>query len=161
MVSPNNRFLLLIITLSIFIFYPLTFLKANPAHFHPENEIKDEMKMDHDHHHNLLDISNLTNIPSVEIHAHPDNVKGWNLEIKTTNFTFTPENLGKGSNPNQGHAHLYVNGKKIGRIYSSWHYLSELPPGENEIKVTLNTDDHQALVYQGQIIGDRVIINNK
>lgn len=159
----NNLFCLLTISLLFSVIFSFNSLHANPEHFHQGDKMNkmDEMKMNHDHHHNLLDVSAHSHVPTVKIKAYPDNLKGWNLEIKTTNFTFTPENLGIGNNANHGHAHLYVNGKKITRIYSNWHYISELPQGENEIKVTLNTDSHQDLVYQGQIIGDRIMINNQ
>jgi hypothetical protein len=156
----NNFLGLLTISLLFSVIFSFDSLQANPEHFHQSPEIKEMDKMNHEHHHNLLDVSSHSHVPKVELKVYPDKLKGWNLEIKTTNFTFTPENLGIGNNPSHGHAHLYVNGQKITRIYSNWYYISELPSGENEIKVTLNTDSHQDLVDQGQIIGDRIMINN-
>ncbi len=87
-------------------------------------------------------------------------MKGWNLNIETTNFTFAPETVNQESSPNQGHAHLYINGEKITRIYSNWYHLPELPKGDNEIKITINTNLHEDLIYQGKVIGDRTSINN-
>ena len=50
--------------------------------------------------------------PKVMIHASRDPQGGWNLHLMTENFTFTPENAGKEDIVGEGHAHLYVNGKK-------------------------------------------------
>ena len=173
----NSSFFLLTITLFLSLFFPLNKSQANPGHNqsspHSGHEMKDinntmedmksmdEIEGDHNHSHKALDISDNSDIPTLAINASPDAIKGWNLEIKTTNFTFTPENLNQASIPNQGHAHLYINGKKVTRIYGNWYYISELPKGDNKIKVTLNTDNHENLVYQGQIISDRIIIKNK
>lgn len=176
----NSPFYLFIITLFLALNLPTNnSIQANPDHHnHHNHSTSEQEKMgetmgdmmnhdhkmgqgNHDHHHKPLDISNRTDIPSIEVKAYPDNIQGWNLEIKTVNFEFTPENLDQDSNPNQGHAHLYVNGEKMTRIYSNWYYISELPQGENQIKVTLNTDNHESLVYNGKEINDLVVIDNK
>jgi hypothetical protein len=112
-----------------------------------------------DHHHETLEIPQGEAIPTVKLKVHLDNKIGWNLEVVVSNFTFAPEKLSQQSNYNEGHAHLYVNNQKISRIYSNWYYLSSLPSGENKIKVTLNTNNHQSLVSQGKAIEDTVIIN--
>ncbi|MBF2056332.1 MAG: hypothetical protein IGQ45_03705 [Cyanobacterium sp. T60_A2020_053] len=112
------------------------------------------------HHHKKIDVTQNDKIPQVKLTISPDKIKGWNLQITTTNFKFAPENLDKNSNPNEGHGHLYINGIKVSRIYSDWYYLPELPSGKNEIRVTLNTNLHEDLIYQGQIIADSVMISN-
>lgn len=135
---------------------------ADNIHDHNSQSHSIEMKKEGDHHqHKTLEISANSPIPQVEIIAYSDPIKGWNLEIKTTNFNFNPELINKDSNPNEGHAHLYINGEKVTRIYSNWFYISELPKGKNEIKVTLNTNQHEDLVYQGKIIGDTMTIDNQ
>ena len=133
------------------------------------DEVKGKMDMDgiehsedHQHEHKMLDVSEVTNRPEVKISIGPDRMKGWNLQIDTTNFAFTPENLNQDSNPNEGHAHIYINGKKAGRIYGEWYYLPDLPKGEVEIKVTLNSNKHEDLMYQGEIVADTLtVFNNK
>ena len=42
-----------------------------------------------------------------------------------------------------GHAHLYVDGRQVGRLYGRLHDIASLPPGPHEINVTLNTNDHR------------------
>ncbi len=98
-------------------------------------------------------------IPKVDLIVHPDARQGWNLELKLTDFQFTPENINQVSDSyQQGHAHLYINGKKVTRIYGNWYYLSELPPGRHEIRVGLTGNNHEILMTQNQEIGDTEII---
>ena len=54
------------------------------------------------------------------------------------------------NNGNEGHAHIYVNDVKY-RHYSPYFHLSNnlLKKGENEIKVTLNSNDHSHLMANG------------
>lgn len=81
---------------------------------------------------------------ALEISLLPDPVAGWNLHIQTDGFTFAPQNAGLDHVAGEGHAHVYVNGVKRGRIYSDWTHL-ELPLGEIELKVTLTANDHRPL----------------
>lgn len=156
-INHKNKAFLLILMLSSFL--PITNLKVQAQHNHDSNNHPE--KTEHNHTHKTLDISNKSNIPTLKINVSPDKMEGWNLEIKTTNFSFNPESINQNSNPNQGHAHLYINGKKITRIYGNWYYISELPKGKNEITVTLNTNLHEDLMVNGNIISDRVMIDNK
>ena len=131
-------------------------------------DMKDKMDMDgmdmdgegERHSHGMIDVTDLENVPEVEISIDADRIGGWNLEVKTTNFAFTPENLNQDSEANEGHGHIYINGKKVGRIYSNWHYIPKLPEGEVEIEVTLNTNKHEDLMYEGKIVGDTVTLTN-
>ena len=58
----------------------------------------------------------------------------------------------------EGHIHLYIDGKKVTRIYGNWYYLPELPPGRHEIRVGLTGNSHEMLMVQDQEIGDTEII---
>jgi hypothetical protein len=79
-----------------------------------------------------------------------------------TNFKFTPERANQPSDSYQeGHAHLYINGKKVTRIYGNWYYLSELPAGRNEVRVSLNGNGHETFMVENQEIGDTEIIEVK
>jgi len=88
--------------------------------------------------------------PSLDIRLLPDPVAGWNLNIVTRWFRFAPEHAGEAHVPGEGHAHVYVNGSKIARVYGAWFHLETLPPGKTEIEVTLTSNDHRSLV-----VGDR------
>ncbi|MDJ0556123.1 MAG: hypothetical protein QNJ68_17140 [Microcoleaceae cyanobacterium MO_207.B10] len=113
------------------------------------------------HSHKKMEIPAGKPIPEVELIVHPDAMKGWNLEVKLTNFQLAPETLNQTSNPNEGHAHLYINGEKITRIYGDWYYLEKLEPGSNKVTITLNTNKHEDLVKDGEMIMDTEIINQE
>ena len=117
---------------------------------------------DHSHHgHKAITITEGQSVPKVDLIVHPDAVKGWNLEVQVENFQFIPAKANQVSTANQGHAHLYINGEKITRLYGNWYYLENLAPGKNEIKVSLNANGHETLVYQSQGIEDLEIIDVK
>lgn len=107
-----------------------------------------------DHHHKMIEIPAGQPIPSVNLIVHKDPLKGYNLQTQVSNFRFAPENISNAAKPGEGHAHLYVNGKKITRLYGSWYYLENLQPGKNAIAVRLNSNNHQTLADNGKIIQD-------
>ncbi|MEB3210859.1 MAG: hypothetical protein VKL39_05870 [Leptolyngbyaceae bacterium] len=110
------------------------------------------------HHHGSLDVSTAEAIPSVQLIVHDDPVNGWNLELVTENFDFAPERVNGESLINEGHAHLYINGEKVMRIYSHWHHLPELESGMNMVRVTLNANGHEELVNQGEVVAASVMV---
>lgn len=111
------------------------------------------------HVHKKVEIPAGQPVPAVSLVVRPDAMSGWNLEMRVRNFTFAPDRINtKSTSVNEGHAHLYVNGKKVARLYGPWYHLPNLPPGANRITVTLNTNDHGDLVHQGQVIQDTAIV---
>ena len=123
-----------------------------------------QIKGDHSHSHHehkAVMISNSQPVPSIDLVVHEDSMKGWNLQIKLNNFEFVAEMVNQENELNKGHAHLYINDKKITRIYGDWYYLGTLPRGRNKVKVELTTNSHQSLMYQGNFIEDTEIIEVK
>jgi hypothetical protein len=110
------------------------------------------------HHHGTLEIPAGQPVPTVQVVVHPDAMQGWNLEIQTTHFRFAPELINQVNQPGLGHGHLYINGEKQGRIYGPWLHLTQLPPGANEITISLNANGHEALTHNGQPISATVVI---
>ncbi len=104
------------------------------------------------HAHGSLEVPAGQPVPAVKLIIHPDAMGGWNLEVQVTNFTFAPKRVNTASNSREGHAHLYIDGRKVTRLYGSWYYLAALPPGKHQIRVTLNANGHEELVHQGQPI---------
>lgn len=102
------------------------------------------------HHHEAVMVPENAPVPSVTLELTPDAMRGWNLQIITENFDFAPETVNQDSNINAGHAHLYVNGEKITRLYGDWYHIEELPSGTHTIMVTLNTNRHEDIMYQGE-----------
>ncbi|NEP81396.1 MAG: hypothetical protein F6K39_26460 [Okeania sp. SIO3B3] len=131
---------------------------AKTVHSSGNNLIADESHAGMNHSHKKMEIPADKPVPKVDLVADKDTMKGWNLELKLTNFKFAPETVNQSSNPNEGHAHLYINDKKITRIYSNWYYLGNLDPGSNKITVTLNTNKHEDLVSNSKMIMDTEII---
>lgn len=92
------------------------------------------------------------------IHPLRDEHGGWNLHLMTENFKFLPSSPDRLDILGEGHAHLYVDGKKIGRIYSDWYHLT-LPSGTHKVKVTINTNSHKDYVYEGEQIMSEVTLS--
>lgn len=101
---------------------------------------------DHDDHHGAaVSVAADENAPTLAIALHQDPLAGWNLEVKTTNFQFAPEHASMANADGEGHAHVYINGEKLGRLYGAWMHIGTLPQGEVEVTVSLNANDHSPL----------------
>lgn len=100
-----------------------------------------------------FDLTDSAEIPTfTTIEAIPDIGNGHNLHIELDNWAFTPELLGSAAIANQGHAHVYLNGEKVTRMYGNWVSLGDLTPGTYTITVTLNGNDHREFVIDGKVI---------
>jgi hypothetical protein len=100
-------------------------------------------------------------IPSLTHLAFPDAMDGYNIQILAKNFTFTPAAINREVVPNEGHAHIYINGVKISRVYGNWYHLpsSLFSPGVNALTVTLNANDHSTWATpDGDLIASTVPI---
>ena len=54
----------------------------------------------------------------------------------------------------QGHAHLYLNGLKLARLYAPEFHIGALPVGRYDVTVVLNSNDHRAYVDEdGKAVG--------
>ena len=94
-------------------------------------------------------------MPAIELAYAPDAMSGINVMIMTQNFRLGPPPpldsssalRGQGSGV-EGHAHLYLNGRKLRRIYGSFLHLDGalLEPGGNELRVSLNDHHHNTWV---------------
>jgi hypothetical protein len=103
-------------------------------------------------HSKMIDLSDMANPPSVKLMVMKDTVSGWNLHLQTEHFRFAADQSGAAHKAGHGHAHLYVDGIKISRLYGEWAHLGGLTPGEHVIRVTLNANSHEALA-----VGDMMI----
>lgn len=86
---------------------------------------------------------------SVSVAAAPDDESGANLSIATTGLTFAPDMVDQPHVPGEGHAHVYVDGVKLGRVFANDHYISDLDPGERTIRITLNANSHEQYAMGG------------
>lgn len=85
--------------------------------------------------------------PHIELEASKIQT-GWKIDILSEDFEFTPSLVDGPHVPGTGHGHLYVNGLKLGRLYSASTSIGHLPVGQHEIRVTLSTNDHRAYVVR-------------
>lgn len=116
-----------------------------------------------EHRHPMREVDLGQPAPAISIEAYEDAMSGYNIEIKTENFVFTPEHVNTEPFFNEGHAHLFVNGKKITRVYSPWVHLSakHLQEGSNVVEVTLNANDHSEWANEGEHIQSSLILEKK
>lgn len=108
-------------------------------------------------HYQKLDLAG-SNAPTLDVLVTEDPDQGWNLRVMTTGFTFSPAKVGRAHAPGEGHAHVYVNGQKVTRLYGPWMHLATLPEGVVEILVTLNANDHRLLSVGGMPVEARVLL---
>ena len=87
---------------------------------------------------------------SVAITAEPDAQGGVDVQIVAEGFRFAPELVDQPHTTGAGHAHIYVDGVKLGRVFEDQYHIEELAPGEHEIRVSLNTNDHGELTFNGE-----------
>ena len=116
------------------VFMTLDFSEA--AHVHSDQHSHSEIRA----------IPDGRTTPTIALRAVPDTMDGYNLHLDVDGFTFSPERTGEKTDAVEGHAHLYVNGTKISRVYGNWIHLSAsfLEPGKNLILVTLNDNQHNS-----------------
>ncbi|WP_171176427.1 copper chaperone PCu(A)C [Ruegeria sp. HKCCA4633] len=87
--------------------------------------------------------------PTIELAQDPDvSTDGFAIEISVENFEFV---LIEDSAPHvdgQGHAHIYLNGFKLGRLYEERFEIGALAPGDYILTVALNSNDHRPYVFE-------------
>ncbi|MGH1427928.1 MAG: hypothetical protein ACRBEE_08310 [Arenicella sp.] len=136
---------------------PQAYGKSEKAHIHDDSHEHEAspppaLHFSKAHVHHELDISSWVKKPSVELVVERDDMAGWNVHVKAKNFRFSPERVNEILTEGEGHAHLFVDGNKVARLYGEWFHLGDLTAGKHEIKVSLNANNHAALVLNGQII---------
>ena len=112
---------------------------------------------DHSMAHGLLESQSATP-PGVELEVIKDGSSGWNVEVKTQNFAFTPEDVNRDPIEGTGHGHIFVNGEKQARLYGPHFHLSDLPAGRHVVTVTLNANSHDTWAVNGREVSASVEI---
>ena len=125
--------------------------------------------MDVTHNHNDLDkshmnhssIETLNHNMSVKIKITKDMMSGINIKLETKDFVFAPENVNKENIDGEGHAHLYIDGVKWGRLYGKHVHIGNLSEGNHVFKVTLNANNHDNYSHHNMLIEDEVSYDYK
>ena len=89
---------------------------------------------------------------TIHLMTDVDDSGGVNVRIMTDGWRWSPESVNREPSPGEGHAHIYVDGVKLNRIYGSNYYLEGLEPGERHVRVSLNTNDHNELTIGGELL---------
>ena len=110
---------------------------------------KQEMMSSMDHEHTMIAIPESKLLPQLGLILHRDSKSGFNLTISAQDFELEPpENKNccesTGSPILEGHAHIFVNGKKVYRAYAKYIHLPAdlFQTGVNQVMVSLNDHDH-------------------
>lgn len=113
--------------------------------------------MAHDHS-ALTELDRDVPAPTLALELQADPLGGYNLHVRTTHFTYAPQNASRAHVPGEGHSHVYINGQKLGRYYGPWVHLAELPAGDVTVEVTLNANDHSLLAVGGKALRASITI---
>lgn len=89
---------------------------------------------------------------SVDIETDVEDGGGVNVRIMAERWKWAPRNVNAAHIPGEGHAHIYVNGEKLNRVYGPYYHIPALSPGAHEIRVTLNANSHNDLTLNGEPI---------
>jgi len=94
--------------------------------------------------------------PTISLDVKKDPTGGFNVQVLTTNFRWTPEKASGKHIEGQGHAHVYLAGQKIIRLYNNWFHLNTFQfsttSGEQLLRVELVGNDHAPITVNAQQI---------
>ncbi len=153
--APWMRSIFAIINFTI-LFALMAFTYDKLAHKTYVQLTEAKLKEEHPHYEHPVNLP----IPSVAIAQTMDLMGGWNLQFTVKNFIFTPERTGTEDIDNTGHAHLYLDGRKIARIYGPWFHLT-LPKGHHKVKIGLTTNSHKDYYVGGKEISATIEIDEQ
>lgn len=97
--------------------------------------------------------------PSLALSVAQDASGKWNLYMDTKAFQFTEICMTESEAIPVGHAHVILNGVKIGSAYRPIMHIGVLPPGQHRISVVLRGQDHRALIGQNGLIDAAFVID--
>ena len=109
-------------------------------------------------HATLVDVPGGAVAPTIDLEVLKDPKSGWNARITTTDFQFAPEKASTEHVFGEGHAHIYIDGVKINRVYGEWYHLGVLSEGEHEVRAELSANDHSTYAVSGVVIDDTEMI---
>jgi len=112
------------------------------------------------HHHQTQPVPANALPPEVSLQVIKDAMSGFNLTLLLKNYQLMlpADDLAQTTVVDNaslsGHAHLYVNGEKIQRVYGRFVHVPKtlLKVGENTIRVTLNNHNHANWTLGGDIV---------
>ena len=101
--------------------------------------------------------------PKATLEIKKDPTGGFNVHVVTTNFVWRPEMASMQHVPGEGHAHVYLDGRKIMRIYNEWFHLNTFQfatkAGEQLLSIEFVGNDHAPYTIQGLPVGSEQIVD--
>jgi hypothetical protein len=101
--------------------------------------------------------------PKAILDIQKDPTGGFNVQVVTTNFVWRPEMASMKHVPGEGHAHVYLDGRKIMRIYNEWFHLNtyqfSTKAGEQLLSIEFVGNDHSPYTVQGLPVGAEQIVD--
>ena len=101
--------------------------------------------------------------PKVTLEVQKDPTGGFNVHVVTSNFVWRPEMASMQHVPGEGHAHVYLDGRKIMRIYNEWFHLNTYQfstrAGEQLLSIEFVGNDHAPYTIQGLPVGAEQLVD--
>ena len=101
--------------------------------------------------------------PQASLEIQKDPTGGFNVHVVTTSFVWRPEMASMQHIPGEGHAHVYLDGRKIMRIYNEWFHLNTYQfstrAGEQLLSIEFVGNDHAPYTIQGMPVGAEQIVD--
>ena len=101
--------------------------------------------------------------PKATLEIQKDPTGGFNVHVVTTNFLWRPEMASMQYEPGEGHAHVYLDGRKIMRIYNEWFHLNtyqfSTKPGEQLLSIEFVGNDHAPYTIKGLPVGAQQLVD--
>jgi len=101
--------------------------------------------------------------PKATLDVQKDPTGGFNVQVVTTNFVWRPEMASMKHVPGEGHGHVYLDGRKIMRIYNEWFHLNTFQfstrSGEQLLTIEFVGNDHAPYTIQGLPVGAEQIVD--
>jgi len=104
----------------------------------------------------------INEVPTISLDVKKDPTGGFNVQVITSNFRWTPEKASAIHVEGQGHAHVYLAGQKIIRLYNNWFHLNTFQfattSGEQLLRVELVGNDHSPItVNSDEIFSEQLV----
>jgi hypothetical protein len=66
------------------------------------------------------------------------------LHMSVTGFAFSLENMGKENRYGEGHVHLYLDGRKVAKVFANHYVYANIPIGRHAVVVELAHNNHES-----------------
>ena len=101
--------------------------------------------------------------PQASLEIKKDPTGGFNVHVLTNNFVWRPDMASMKHVLGEGHAHVYLDGRKIMRIYNEWFHLNTYQfatkAGEQLLSIEFVGNDHSPYTIQGLPVGAEQVVD--